>query len=123
MGSLMLNLGIVSYLPAVSAPSSTPAPEMIAIPHSSFLSAATYDATNYSLSLSFKSGHEVIHRFVFPLVWQQFKESPSHGSFYSRSIKKQYPSITFHSPLLVSHLEAAIKKHRGHALKNNFHAN
>jgi KTSC domain len=103
----------VSYLPSLAEPPATAAPETIALPHSSFLQAATYDASQFALTLDFKSGHQVVHRFVFPMVWAQFKEAKSHGSFYATSIKKQYPSVTFKRPLLVSHLTRAIKEHRG----------
>jgi hypothetical protein len=103
----------MSYLPSVAEPVAATAPETFALPHSSFLQAATYDAANYSLTLDFKSGHQIVHRFVFPMVWQQFKESPSHGSFYTRSIKGKYPSVTFRKPLLVSHMTKAMNDHRG----------
>ena len=103
----------MGYLPAKAEQATTAKPETFALPHSSFLQAATYDAASYALTLDFKSGHQIIHRFVFPMVWQQFKESPSHGSFYSKSIKGKYPSITFHQPLKVSDLNRAMKEHRG----------
>ena len=109
----MLNSLRMSYLPSVAQPATTPAPETFALPHSSFLQAATYDAANYSLTLDFKSGHQIIHKFVFPMVWEQFKQSPSHGSFYGKSIKGKYPSVTFHQPLKVSALTKAINEHRG----------
>ena len=99
-------------MPALAEKPAATAPETFALPHSSFLQAATYDAANYSLTLDFKSGHQVVHRFVFPMVWQQFKESPSHGSFYSKSIKNKYPSVVFKKPLLVSHLTRAMNEHR-----------
>jgi hypothetical protein len=103
----------MGYLPAVAEPSAVVAPETIGLPFSSFLQAATYDAANYSLTLDFKSGHQIVHRFVYPMVWQQFKEHPSPGSFYGKSIRGKYPSITFHQPLKVSALTKAMKEHRG----------
>jgi hypothetical protein len=103
----------MSYLPSVAEPSTPAKPETFALPHSSFLQAATYDAANYTMTLDFKSGHQIIHRFVFPMVWQQFKESPSHGSFYGKNIKGKYPAVTFHQPLKVSDLSRAMKEHRG----------
>lgn len=113
----------MSYLPTLAMPVSPTAPETIAIPHSSFLQAATYDASQYNLTLEFKNGTTVFHRFVFPIVWSQFKESTSHGSFYARSIKKQYPSISFHAGLKVSDFTSAVKKHRGHPLRSNYAPN
>jgi KTSC domain len=112
----------MSYLPGKPEAPAATKPETIHV-QSSFLMAATYDATNYSLSLEFKSGHSIVHRFVFPLVWTQFKEHPSQSSFYARSIKGKYPAVSFHTPLLVSHLEKAIKTHRGHALKSQWRHN
>ena len=107
----------MGYLPAVAEPSAVVAPETIGLPFSSFLQAATYDSVNYSLTLDFKSGHQIVHRFVYPMVWAQFKESPSHGSFYSKSIKGKYLAVTFHQPLKVSDLTKAMKEHRGkHAI-------
>jgi len=108
----------MSYLPSVAEPAAKTAPETFALPHSSFLQAATYDAANYSLTLDFKSGHSVVHKFVFPMVFQQFKEATSHGSFYSKQIKNKYPAVVMRSPLKVSDLSRAIKEHRGkHASK------
>jgi hypothetical protein len=112
----------MGYLPAVAEKPAASAPETIHI-QSSFLSAATYDSTNYSLSLEFKSGHSSVHRFVFPIVWQQFKQHPNQSSFYATQIKNKYPSISFRKPLLVSDFTKAVKKHRGHPLKSNYHAN
>lgn len=106
----------MSYLPAIAEMPATPPTETFALPHSAFLQAATYDLANYSLTLDFKSGHQIVHRYVFPMIWQQFKESPSHGSFYSRVIKGKYPAVSFRKPLLVSEFEKAVKKHRGHSL-------
>ena len=103
----------MGYLPAIAEKPAATAPETIALPHSSFLQAATYDAANYSLTLDFKSGHQIVHRFVFPMVWQQFKQTPSHGSFYGKSIKGKYPAVTFRQPLKVSDLSRAMKEHRG----------
>lgn len=100
----------MAYLHSVAVAPSAPAPESIVLVHSSFLQAATYDAENYSLTLDFKSGHQVVHRFVYPIVWQQFKEHPSPGSFYAKSIKGKYPSVSFRTPLLVSQFTRAKKE-------------
>ena len=102
----------MSYLPSVAEPVAATAPETFALPHSSFLQSATYDSANYSLTLDFKSGHSVVHKFVFPMVFQQFKEATSHGSFYSRNIKNKYPAVVMRSPLKVSDLTKAMKEHR-----------
>ena len=105
----------MSYLPSHTQQKQGPTPETIVFGRSSFLAVGTYDAQNYSLTLDFKNGTQVVHRFVYPIVWQQLKEAPSHGSFYARSIKKQYPSVNFRQPLKVSDLKRAIKEHRPHA--------
>jgi hypothetical protein len=101
----------MSYLPTPATAPGTPAPETISLAHSSFLQAATYDSAQFALTLDFKSGHQVVHRFVFPVVWAQFKEAKSHGSFYSNSLKKQYPAVVLRKPLLVSELKKAKKKY------------
>jgi hypothetical protein len=105
----------MSYLLGVKEAPAQKAPETLAIPHSSFLQAATYDAENFSLTLDFKNGMQSVHRFVFPIVWQQFKEAKSHGSFYANSLKGKYPTVNFREPLKVSDLTRAIKEHRPHA--------
>ena len=102
----------MSYLQQLKEQPASQPIETLALPHSSFLQAATYDAANYSMTMDFKSGHQIVHRFVFPMVWQQFKQSPSHGAFYGRSIKGKYPSVTFKKPLLVSQLTKAMNEHR-----------
>jgi hypothetical protein len=103
----------VSYTHSHAATAETKPPETMAIPGSSFLQAVTYDQQNYSLTLDFKNGTQIVHRFVFPMVWQQFKETPSKGQFYSRSIKGKTPSINFRSSLKVSDLSRAMREHRG----------
>lgn len=100
-------------------PKAAPAPETFALPHSSFLQAATYDSQSFSLTLDFKNGSQFVHRFVFPVVWQQFKEASSHGSYYARNLKGKYPTVTFKSPLKVSELDKAIKEHRPNASKKS----
>lgn len=87
-------------------------PEEIAFPGSSWLQSATYDSANYSLTVNLKDGTQNVHHYVFPSVWGQFKETPSKGSFYVRTILKQYPAIKFKSSLKVSDLEKAIKENR-----------
>ena len=90
-------------------------PEEMGLPNSSFMQSATYDSSSYSLTISFKNGNDIIHKFVYPMVWQQFKESPSKGSFYSRQIKGKYPAINFQTGLKVSDFNRAIKEHRPNA--------
>jgi len=85
------------------------------MPGSSFLQAATYDSTNFSLTLDFKNGEQQVHRFVYPMVWQQMKESSSKGSFYARNIKGKYPTVNMKSSLKVSDLEKAMKENRPNA--------
>lgn len=105
----------MSYLPGKAPkPKKTPN-ETIGLAHSSFLQAATYDPQEYSLTLEFKNGTQVVHRYVFPAVWAQFKEAKSHGSYYARSIKKQFPSVSFQQPLKVTDLKRAIKS-RGQSI-------
>jgi len=72
----------------------------------------SYDPTQYSLTIDFKSGHQVIHKFVYPMVFQQFKEAPSKGSYYSRQIKSKYPTVSMRTPLKVSDFNKAKKEFR-----------
>jgi hypothetical protein len=107
----------VAYLPGHSSADKKKAePEEFAIPGSSFLAKATYDATNYALTLDFKNGTQNIHRFVYPMVWQQFKEARSHGSFYSRSLKGKYPTVNFKNVMKVSDFQKLTKEN--HAPKH-----
>lgn len=99
----------MAYTPSIAEPTSTATePETIAL-KSSFLSAASYDPVNYAITLAFKNGYTSIHRFVFPSVWNEFKISTSHGSYYANVLKKQYPAIPLHQKLRVSDLTKAQK--------------
>lgn len=109
----------MAYLPGKAQQGGAQAPESIAIPHSSFLQSATYDAANFSLTLEFKNGRQDVHRYVYPTVWQQFKEQQSHGSFYSRSIKGKYPTVNFRKPLKASDFKRVTKEPQRHAPKRN----
>ena len=104
----------MAYTRAQAEKKKETAPETFAIPGSSFLQAATYDATNFSLTLDFKNGSQIVHRYVFPMVWQQFKESHSHGSYFSRNIKRKYPSVNFRKPMKVSDMSKAMNEYRRH---------
>src|ERR1700689_2435238 len=56
-------------------------------PSSSFLELAQYDAEQYVMTLTFKTGSSYRYLWVFPTIWQSFKESPSHSSYYTKMIK------------------------------------
>ena len=89
-------------------------PAQIAL-KSSFLQAATYDAREYSLTIELKTGEPLVHRFVYPSVWEQFKESPSPGKFWNASVRGKYPTISFKRGLKVSDITKAQKRYRPHA--------
>jgi hypothetical protein len=103
----------MAYTHAMAEKAKAPKPEIIGIPGSSFLQSATYDPSTYSLTIDFKTGSQIVHRYVYPMVWQQFKETPSKGSFYARQLKGKYQGIEFKPQLKVSDLDRAIKQHRG----------
>lgn len=105
----------MSYLPGTKDKPKQTVPETMAIPNSSFLQAATYDSANFSLTLEFKNGMQSVSCYVYPMVWQQFKETRSHGSFYSRQIKDKYPTVNLRMSLKVSDLSRAMKEHRHYA--------
>ena len=102
----------MSYLPGTPEPATTSKPEVIALPHSKFLQAASYDPAQFALTLDFKNGSQAMHRFVYPVTFQQFKEAPSHGSYYARNIKGKYPTIFIRSSMKPSDLTKAKKEFR-----------
>jgi hypothetical protein len=101
----------VGYLPGKPEPTKTTAPEQIVL-QSSFLMSATYDASTFSLTIEFKTGEPLVHRFVFPAVWQELKLHPSPGSYWNRSIKGKYPTLNLKRGLKVSDITKARKKYR-----------
>jgi hypothetical protein len=101
-------------LPGQNEKSKAPKSETIAIPGSSFLQSASYDAATFSLTLDFKTGLQEIHKMVYPMTWQAFKEASSHGSFYARQIKGKYPKVSFRTTMRSSDFTKAMKE-RGHA--------
>ena len=109
----------MAYLPGTHY-SNQPAkkkPEELALPGSSFLQSASYDSAQFTLTIDFKNGTQTVHRFVFPMVWEQFKEQQSHGAYFSRAIKGKYPTVKFQEPLKVSDFNRAIKENRPHGNK------
>lgn len=106
----------MAYLILKSAATPAAAPQTL-VPSSSFLQLASYDPTNFALTLWFKSKYWVVHRYFFQLTWQQFQLVPSQGSFYATQIKGKYPAIVVHSPVKVTDLTQARKKFR-HEVKN-----
>lgn len=87
--------------------------------HSSFLAQATYDPPSYTLTVDFKSGHQLIYKYVFPTIWQQWKEAPSKGAHYSTQIKGKHESISLRKPLLVSDYDKARKDANRNKAKRN----
>jgi hypothetical protein len=108
----------MAYTQSMKKEGTAKPPETVAMVSSSFLQSATYDADNFSLTLDFKNVSQVVYRFVFPVVWQQFKEQPSHGKFYSQSIKGKYPSVNFRMPMKISDLNRAMRENRPNANKH-----
>ena len=110
----------MAYLPFLLTnmkPQVRPAMETLGIPGSSFLQAATYDFKSSSLTLDFKDGTQAVTQQFPAAAWEQFKQSPSKGSFYARSIKGKYDSSNFRSSLKVSDLESAMRKYRNANVK------
>jgi len=102
----------MGYLPSKPDKPKTSAPEQIVL-QSSFLMSATYDASTFSLTVEFKTGEPIVYHYVFPSVWQQFKEHPSPGKFWNASIKGgKYPSINLKRGLKVSDITKAKKKYK-----------
>lgn len=60
---------------------------------SSYLQEAVYDATSFTLTLSFKEGQEISYWPIYQQTWDAFKQSPSKGSFYVRNIKGKVQAL------------------------------
>lgn len=101
----------MAYLLANSETPKETKPEQIVL-GSSFLQVAEYDATNFVLTLHFKSKLSLIHRYFYPTTWEQFKLAPSAGSFYSTMIKGKYQAIPFHPAMKSSDITKAKKEHK-----------
>lgn len=78
--------------------------------NSSFLQGATFDPKNDMVTISFKSGHTSIHQDFAQSDWDAFKLAKSHGSYYARIVKKNYPAFALHETLKVSDFEKAKKE-------------
>lgn len=101
----------MAYLPAKPEKPASARPEQVVL-SSSFLQSAEYDPSNFAVTLWFKSKLSIIHRYFFPVTWEQFKIAPSHGSFYSRNIKGKYPTIQLHPQLKSSDITKAKQPHK-----------
>lgn len=102
----------MAYIPGKKQAPKAKGSDSIICPASSFLQSAKYNESSSELIVDFKNG-ESVPSFSFPKsMWDQFKESPSKGSFYSRMIKGKFGSIIFNPVLKVSDLEKAIKENR-----------
>jgi hypothetical protein len=56
-------------------------------PQSSFIEAASYDATSMTLTINFKNGGQQQHFFVYPAEWQQALQEPSFGAWYNKNLR------------------------------------
>lgn len=101
----------MSYIRGKNQPKLKGKSESIAIENSSFLAGATFDPSNSSLTINIKNGTQISYTSFSQVAWDQFKQSPSKGSFYSRLIKGK-DNVSFMEPLKVSDLEKAIKEYR-----------
>lgn len=62
-------------------------------PKSSFIALVEYDKAKSQLDITFKTGSLHRYVFVFPTVYQSFKESPNHSVYYAKAIKGKLKSI------------------------------
>jgi hypothetical protein len=108
----------MAYLPGKPAEATGTKPDVIGLAHSSFLMAASYDPSTFTLTLDFKNMRQDVHRFMYPMTWQQFKEAPSHGSFYSRNIKGKFPTVNFRKPMKVSDFSKLVKSYKKREVKH-----
>lgn len=77
-----------------------------AIAGSSFLQRAVYDSNSLRLTLYFKSGEERVYLYVFPAVYEAFKQAPSKGRFFATQIKGKTQSLSTKKPLMPSDFKA-----------------
>ena len=56
-------------------------------PNSSFIQEAEYNAQTFTMTLTFKDGAQHQYFMFYPVEWQQFLESQSKGTFYSKNIR------------------------------------
>lgn len=59
-------------------------------PSSSNIDEATYDEDTQTLTVSFSSGSTYDYHNVDRAVWQSFKNAPSAGQFFQRTIRGFY---------------------------------
>lgn len=101
----------MAYTHAVKADSKVPRAESIAI-RSSFIQTAAYDGASQTLTVEFKTGEPLVYHEVDKQTWEQFRETPSKGSFYARMIKGKFSSVNIKRGLKVSDFEKAVEKTR-----------
>ena len=59
---------------------------------SSFIQYAEYDPKSLKMTVTFQNGSQRSHAFVYPQVWQQFKDAQSKGRAYNQLFKGKSPS-------------------------------
>jgi hypothetical protein len=88
-------------------------------PSSSFLELAEYDTQAYAMTLTFKNGNSYKYLWVFPTVWQTFKESPNHSSYYSKMIKGKLLNVPIkRNNIEHKHSTPLHKQHKARTLDN-----
>jgi hypothetical protein len=59
---------------------------------STYIQYAEYDASTLKMTITFLNGSQRSHSFVYPQVWQQFKDAQSKGRAYNQLFKGKSPS-------------------------------
>lgn len=59
---------------------------------SSYIQYAEYDPKSLKVTITFQNGSQRSHAFVYPQVWQQFKDAQSKGRAYNQLFKGKSPS-------------------------------
>jgi hypothetical protein len=59
---------------------------------STYIQYAEYDPKSLKMTVTFQNGSQRSHAFVYPQVWQQFKDAQSKGRAYNQLFKGKSPS-------------------------------
>lgn len=77
---------------------------------SSFLENVKYDRKNNAMDVTFKNGSVRRYLSVFPSTFENFKQSPSHSSYFARAVKGKLTSAPVVSKNIGRQQTTALKK-------------
>lgn len=62
-------------------------------PKVSWMQNCEWDSESKTMTITFDNGSQYAYQDVSMPTWQSFKESPDHGTYYSRAIKGRIASV------------------------------